>query len=482
MAAGVVWRVRAVGTNIVVYAGNTIVKITSDSGITAAGLCGLSAGTIGQNASDDVSNTWQLDNFSVINYASSGGLVTNGINVTGDIQASGQILGHGQNSPLYPAISFAGDTNTGFYVSAADNLAIATGGITRARFNSSGLDISGVCYVASGSAAGPPISFGADTNTGFYNPSADQLGVTVGGALQWTFDGNGRFFTSDAVGPSGAYDIATSNQISNSGGSAGGLTLFNPDDDVYTRIQAKDFTNGGGIYGDGLLYFESGVETSSTNPGINFLINPTDYNSLIGDFYVNIGAVDGASGGNVTMEAGSSDSGGSGGNVNLNAGSSTDNNGGSINLTAGTATTQIGGFVSVSAGSSYDTNGGSVLINAGFGVLDGGNVDIKGGFGTSNGGDVYIAGGDTETADAGGEVVIAGGYDDDGGYGQVQIQTSPGGPISVFGTGGSMQATTSVGSSTFAANSGTTVNSASTFDGYTIAQVVKALRNYGWLA
>jgi hypothetical protein len=43
------------------------------------------------------------------------------------------------------------------------------------------------------------------------------------------------------------------------------------------------------------------------------------------------------------------------------------------------------------------------------------------------------------------------------------------------------QYTTSVGSSTFVANSGTGINSASTFDGYTVAKVVKALRNYGLL-
>ncbi len=44
------------------------------------------------------------------------------------------------------------------------------------------------------------------------------------------------------------------------------------------------------------------------------------------------------------------------------------------------------------------------------------------------------------------------------------------------------QAKTSGAASTFAANSGTAVNTASTFDGYTLAQVVKALRNIGVLA
>jgi hypothetical protein len=45
-----------------------------------------------------------------------------------------------------------------------------------------------------------------------------------------------------------------------------------------------------------------------------------------------------------------------------------------------------------------------------------------------------------------------------------------------------VQPTTGVSSATFVANAGTTVNDASTFDGYTVAQVVKALRNTGLLA
>jgi len=44
------------------------------------------------------------------------------------------------------------------------------------------------------------------------------------------------------------------------------------------------------------------------------------------------------------------------------------------------------------------------------------------------------------------------------------------------------QETTGVAASTFAANTGTAVNDASTFDGYTLGQIVKALRNQGFLA
>lgn len=45
-----------------------------------------------------------------------------------------------------------------------------------------------------------------------------------------------------------------------------------------------------------------------------------------------------------------------------------------------------------------------------------------------------------------------------------------------------VQPTTAIGSSAFVVNAGTAVNTGSTFDGYTIAQVVKALRTLGLLA
>ena len=453
MAAGAVWRVRAVGSNIVVYANNVIVKITSDTGISAAGLCGLSAGTIGQNATDDTANTWQLDNFSVINYASSGGIVTQGINVTGDIQASGQILGHGQNSAIYPAISFAGDTNTGFYVSAADNLSVTTGGSTRATFNSAGLSISGVCYTSAGSALAPSHSFGADSNTGFYNYAADTIGVATAGATRWIFNSVGLLFSLNASIPSGDVDLATFYTVSNSGGNSGGFHVFNTTDYVNTYFRAEDGLLGGGLYSEGKLYFRSGTNyTSTAYSGVDFNIAATNYDSLIGDFAVTFGDVNGSQGGGIS----------------LNAGHSMD---------------QVGGNVNIVAGNSYDINGGVVSIYGGSGVSSGGSITLEGGVGvTASGGWVYILGGSTETASSGGQVVISGGFDGIDTYGLVQIQTSPSGPISVFGSAQSIQVTTAGASATFTANSGTTINSASTFDGYTIAQVVKALRDYGWLA
>jgi hypothetical protein len=54
--------------------------------------------------------------------------------------------------------------------------------------------------------------------------------------------------------------------------------------------------------------------------------------------------------------------------------------------------------------------------------------------------------------------------------------------IGFYTTSGAAQATTSGSAATFVVNSGTAVNTGSTFDGYTVGQVVRAIRNTGLLA
>jgi hypothetical protein len=54
--------------------------------------------------------------------------------------------------------------------------------------------------------------------------------------------------------------------------------------------------------------------------------------------------------------------------------------------------------------------------------------------------------------------------------------------LGFYGSTPIAQPTTSGPAATFTANSGTAVNDASTFDGYTIKQAIKALRNLGLLA
>lgn len=59
-------------------------------------------------------------------------------------------------------------------------------------FGTGGGGVNGTTVLAAaGSVSAPSISFSADTNTGFYNPSADVIGVVVNGARYWQFDDDG---------------------------------------------------------------------------------------------------------------------------------------------------------------------------------------------------------------------------------------------------------------------------------------------------
>lgn len=54
--------------------------------------------------------------------------------------------------------------------------------------------IGGRGLFADGTAAAPSISFASDTNTGFYSNAADSIGISVNGARQFRFEATGRFY------------------------------------------------------------------------------------------------------------------------------------------------------------------------------------------------------------------------------------------------------------------------------------------------
>lgn len=108
-----------------------------------------------------------------------------------------------------PAITTSGDSNTGIYFSAADTVAVTTGGTQRATFSSAGLTattavfsgavsgaaatFSGVVTAPLGSVGAPAFTFSGDTNTGVYSPSADNISLATGGAQRLNIDSAGLF-------------------------------------------------------------------------------------------------------------------------------------------------------------------------------------------------------------------------------------------------------------------------------------------------
>ncbi len=103
--------------------------------------------------------------------------------------------------------------------------------------------------------------------------------------------------------------------------------------------------------------------------------------------------------------------------------------------------------------------------------------------GSTRGQDIQIIGGEGLPAggDAGDVLITSGEPKVSGVEGSVNIQTRTTGKLGFFNVTGVTKITTGVAASTFTANTSGIVDDTATWDGYTMGQIVKALRNYGLL-
>jgi hypothetical protein len=92
-----------------------------------------------------------------------------------------------------PGVFVSGNTNTGLFQPAADTLAVTVGGAEVARFGANGLDLaSGPIRMQAGTALLPAITPTGDPDTGLYAPGADILAVSLGGVEVARWEG-GRY-------------------------------------------------------------------------------------------------------------------------------------------------------------------------------------------------------------------------------------------------------------------------------------------------
>lgn len=85
-----------------------------------------------------------------------------------------------------PSIVFANDADSGLYSPAAAQVAIAINGAQRFLVTAGVITSSLEHYFPDGTATTPSISNTGDTNTGLYFPAADQVGISTGGAVRMT--------------------------------------------------------------------------------------------------------------------------------------------------------------------------------------------------------------------------------------------------------------------------------------------------------
>lgn len=87
----------------------------------------------------------------------------------------GGTLAFGVGTALLPSISILGDPNTGFYQPTVDQLAFSAGGAQALLFSAGGL--TGNVQLPAGASATPSLAFSTDTDTGIYLAAANTIGV-----------------------------------------------------------------------------------------------------------------------------------------------------------------------------------------------------------------------------------------------------------------------------------------------------------------
>ncbi|EKE02621.1 MAG: hypothetical protein ACD_20C00352G0001, partial [uncultured bacterium] len=117
------------------------------------------------------------------------GINANTLNVTGasNLNSSLNVAGtttFATGTVTTPSLTFNGSTSSGIYSPTTDQVAVSAQGAQRMLFASGSISIptGNVLAIPSGSAASPSLTFASDTNTGIYNSAADEITLVSNGA------------------------------------------------------------------------------------------------------------------------------------------------------------------------------------------------------------------------------------------------------------------------------------------------------------
>ncbi len=231
--------------------------------------------------------------------------------VTGKIAQAAAPAGGGDwadGSAALPAQKFAADTDTGIYRPADNTLGITTAGALRLSISDTLLSSSNIIRVPDGLVGTPAYSFTSDTNTGIYLSAADQLSFAVGGVEELRISSsvltsNNVIYAPDgAVGaPAYSFTNATDTGMFNNSG----IISFSVDGAEYLKIQNLDgaanyatqilnsapsnktlhIYNSSALYTGNLTYLESARAASNAFNFISIVANSNGIAQLTGDGY-----------------------------------------------------------------------------------------------------------------------------------------------------------------------------------------------------
>ena len=135
------------------------------------------------------------------------GIATNGtkaFDVSATAATSALPVVHPVGSAAAPAATFTGDTNSGIYRVGADDVGVATNGTLAFDVSTTAATSALPVVHPLGSAAAPAVTFTGDTNTGIYDITADDVGISAGGTLRFDVSATAATSTLPIVHPVGS--------------------------------------------------------------------------------------------------------------------------------------------------------------------------------------------------------------------------------------------------------------------------------------
>jgi len=151
------------------------------------------------------------------------------VDVAGDTMTGALVMPVG--SAGAPSVTFTGDLDSGMYSSGANEVSFAVGGVQKARVDASGITVfSGFFTPGTGGAAAPEYTFTGDTDTGMYHPAANQVALAAAGANVATFSASGLTLTTDLAVTEGGTGASTAS------GAATNLGLGTGDSPQFTAV------------------------------------------------------------------------------------------------------------------------------------------------------------------------------------------------------------------------------------------------------
>lgn len=243
------------------YATGMLVGFTpanANTGATTIAINGLAAKSIVKNVSTALVANDLLTTAPAL-------LIYNGTNfVLLNPQASMTLAADG--SVAAPSITFAADTDTGLFRNTANDMRVSVGGVLVGQWLATGQYV----LAQDGNAAGPAVSFLADPDTGFYRIGSDNIGVAVGGTLRLDFSSSATTFRPG--GSASSQVTATQSLWPDGAAATPGVGFYSDPDTGLYRVAANQI--GVAVSGSNVGTFAAGgyfaVDGSASTPSLSF--------------------------------------------------------------------------------------------------------------------------------------------------------------------------------------------------------------------